>query len=508
MLRDPLRLYIADSYNFHRRNFGALFELIKRDGLKFHINRKRKDWWQLHGNYASMADRLAPHRTKLDGLSTAELLAYTHNGANVFSCARAEILCLVLSLDRWVEKPVRGDDDSALIEELHAEAREILLSNMAAAMDWLDFWLAEFTSGKRYTHCCVFSGSNIYSRTLLEISRRVGVRAFVMETFFTGNHFYCEEKFGPIPNNSDLGIDNYYDVISVPENTERYAAARAEAHEAIRDMRPLNVRPDSEVAPDLFNNGKPIAFIVGQVVNDFSILQTPLKNINGIAWARALIDALLENSDFNIVFKAHPWERRRVNLRRPLSVEKISSYLAAMPEAQRARVKIVENSTISSVFRMADWVFMQCSQAGIEAAEAGFKPVVFGRPFYGRRGFTHDYEKLDAFFGDFHAGRIESRLTSAEYDAYERFIVKAIWRHLLTNDDDGIDRIRRIFNSTHAVEVAAEISVSASPSMLSGHMQFRRQMAAVAAAIRENPFAYMRDRIFDQRRRIAGHFRD
>jgi hypothetical protein len=506
MSQPPIRLYIADNYNFHRRNFDALFELTKRDKLDFHVNRKRKGWWLLHGNYAGEASRLAPHRARLDVLSAADLLAISHNGVNVFSCARAEILCLVLVLDSWVDRSVRGDDDRTLIEELFAESRETLLSNMAAAMEWLDFWLAEFGSGRRYTHCCVFSGSNIYSRTLLETCRRVGVRAFVMETFFTGNHFYCEEKFGPVSNNSDLGIDNYYDAIAVPEDVQGYARACAEAHEAIRGMRSLNVRPDSEVDPKLFGNGKPVAFIVGQVENDFAIMQTSLKNINGIEWVKVLIDALLENTDFNIVFKAHPWERKRVNLCRPLTFEKISTHIAAMPEDRRARVAIVENPTIASVFRIADWVFLQCSQAGIEAAETGFKPVVFGRPFYGQRGFTHDYTDLNAFLADFRAARVNNRLTPAEYDAYQLFIVKAFVRHLLTDDEAGVDKLRRIFNSTHAVEVAAEIPANAPPPP-SRRIRRRLQMAAVVAAIRANPYGFMRDRLFDLRRRITGRFR-
>lgn len=423
---------LPDTWHFHRRNFGSLFDHLKAADIPITVERSRRGWWKRHGDYRPLRDRLAPKLAALSGLPPEELLSLTHQGVAVMDCARGELLCLLLPRPRW--RDGWGANDAATV--LHrawedAEDREDLLLCLAAAMDWIEFWTAFLADRPAITHALTFSGSYIYTHTLLKVARRAGRRTFVLETFFTGLEYYLEERDEPLPNRSALGQEALRPAL--PTDPDTLDALRAEAHRRLARMRNKNVktRPLEVVAPPFPDRAVPTVLILGQVLNDFSLIGTPLAEGSALAQYRALIGGILERTPCRVIFKGHPWERRRENLRRPATMEALADFVATLPAAHRERVRLLEREPIRGVFRHVDTVVALCSQGALEACQDGFRPAQIGHAFFGRQGFTSDLDGPQAFIDALAGGALAPRLDIPGYRAFEDFLVRALLLHLV-----------------------------------------------------------------------------
>lgn len=440
-----MRVLLPDSWHFHDRNFPALFRYLRQFNIAVTVHRQRADWLRLLGDYTGKAADLAPYLRQLEALDAAALLALRHRGVPVFACARGEFLALVLPRPAWQEEPVPGRDDAALMARALREQRQELLLNMAAAMSWIDHWAAYLAGHRRFSHVCVFSGCYIYTRTLMALLQLYGIRCLVMESFFTGNDSYCEERYGPVPNNSDLRHATYYNSLRLPADPTRLDRLRAAAHGALRRGRNKNVRAPTDEHAAPFPNDRPSVLVIGQVLNDFSIVETPLSDLATTRIYRGLISAILAETPFNVVFKAHPWERARSNARAPLTYDKLAAFREGLPADQQARFQIVERPRIQNLFQQVDWVATLSSQGALEACAAGLKPAQLGQAFYGGKGFTHDLSEpaeLVALLRDTPAG---GQLTLEEYRAFEMFLVRAFFFHLINDGRLGHARLAAIF---------------------------------------------------------------
>lgn len=72
-----------------------------------------------------------------------------------------------------------------------------------------------------------------------------------------------------------------------------------------------NVVQPSRSGKRVFNNGKRNVIIVGQVLNDYSIIESHLPYHSSIEIYKDVISDILNNTDFNLIFKAHPWEEKK-----------------------------------------------------------------------------------------------------------------------------------------------------------------------------------------------------
>jgi hypothetical protein len=169
-------------------------------------------------------------------------------------------------------------------------------------------------------------------------------------------------------------------------------------------------------------------------MNDFSLIETPLSEASSIAFYRRLAARLLAESEMTIVFKAHPWERKRPNLLAPVTLNSMAAFVAALEPGYRARIKLMESEPISALFGHADWVVGLCSQGLLEACQAGFKPLQAGGAFFGGRGFTHDFATADQVANTLIAQDLPARLTLDEYRQFEDFLVQALVLHLVGNE--------------------------------------------------------------------------
>jgi hypothetical protein len=480
-----MRILIPDTWHFHRRNFAPLYDHLASARIETHVERTRRRWWKRHGDYAPFAAQLSGHARRLEGLGPEALIAIRHRDIPLIDVARSEFLCR--ALPRWIAGAGPRDDLAIVDRALHDEIdrRELLLC-FAAAIDWIDFWSAKLGTRSSFTHALAFSGSYIYTRALQEVARARGVRGFALETFFTGNDFYLEERWTPLSNRSQLQDPDYYRHLLLPTDADRLDRLRAEAQLRFRTRRNKNVRADAlaTLAPPFGRNASGTVLVLGQVLNDFSLIETALPEMSSIAVYRRLIEGLLESSNLNIIFKAHPWERRRPNLMAPVTLQRIRAWHDELPAQHRARVKVLEREPLAAVLPYADQVVGLSSQGLVEAAAAGLKPIQIGMAFFGGHGFTHNRTLDDGLIGDLAEGRIEGRLTLAEYRALEDFMVRALLLHLVSDRPEGVAKIGARLADPGHIPALDEVSFT--------EEEPRPRLSELIGNIAANPLALLR----------------
>lgn len=473
-----MHVLLPDSWHFHRRNFAALFDALDAGNIPFSRETSRKKWWKAHGDYRPFADALAPHLAALEG---ADLLAAEAAGVNLWSLAKGEFLCLVLARPRWHEGAGPNTPDAVLARALEdADDRRDLLLCLAAARDWALFWDGWLAARPAITHALAFSGSYIYTRALHAVARRRGLRTFGLESFFTGHEFYLEERAAPLSNGSLLGNADWYARLTLPEDRD---ALRALAHARLKGMRNKNVRAVPAPLPPFWRDSKPVVLVVGQVLNDFSILETPLPELSSLAVYRDLIARLLAETDANILFKAHPWERKRPNLRRAFTLEALKRFAATLPPDQAGRLRLVEAEAITSLFPHVDHAVGLCSQGLLEACQAGLKPAQIGGAFFGGKGFTHDFADGAAYVRALAAG-LPGRLNIAEYRAFEDFLIRALLMHLVRNDAAGAASVAARLREADHVPACLPVAAPSAP---------RVPLRPLLREMVENPVPWLRD---------------
>lgn len=477
-----MRILIPDTWHFHRRNFAALYDAAKACGARLWVEKSRRRWWKRHGDYRSFAAVLRPHLDVLAGMGPEALARVEHRGVRLFAVARAEFLCLVLP--RWTEGAGPNTDDNVLARAW-ADARDDLLLCLAAARDWIEFWHRVLASRGPFSHALVFSGSYIYTRALQEVASLAGVRMFALESFFTGNDFYFEERARPLSNNSLLGDRAWMARLALPTDVDVLARVRADAHRRFAAMRNKNVRADASalVPPPFADRGGGTLLLIGQVLNDFSLIETGLPELSSPRVYRDLIAGILEHTNLTVIFKAHPWERRRPNVLGPATLDALARWSASLPADRRDRLRLVEVEPITGLFPHCDWVAALCSQGQLEAAQAGLKPIQLGRAFYGGHGFSHDYADVGALVADLAAGRVAGRLTLAEYRAFEDFMVRALVLHLVPNSREGVGKVVRRLAEVHHLATLDEAELFPS-ARRSAWTTLRRAVANPTALVR------------------------
>ena len=452
-----LKILFPDRFHFHERNFRSLFTLIKRYKIYHTFVDSPNDWLNIFGDYAQKSSELRSYYLHLSTLSKDQLINSCHHGVNLFDTARAEFLSYVLPKPTWRNYPVPGDR-KLLYNRAIERDYDALLLNMAAACYWIDFWKNKLAELPVHTHCCVFSGSQIYTRSLLEILKTHMTQPMVMESFFTGNDYYCEAKYEPIANNSDLGHPAYYNSMSLADNSKEVDRSRIKVINKILLAKNKNVKQPKEKTSFHFINKAPTATIIGQVINDFSIIETYAENINSLDIYKRLIRGLLNHTQFNIVFKAHPWERYKPNLKYPLTWEVFEQFTEQLKPEHRERFLLIEDFNIVSLFEQTDFLITICSQAAIEGAFHGLKPILIGHAFYGKKGFTHDYENVEVLISHFSSGSLKGVLTLNEFDAFEVFLLKSLGSHLVSIYDSGVSVLSNRFDLPPLVPLVRPIS--------------------------------------------------
>ncbi|WP_107860629.1 capsular polysaccharide export protein, LipB/KpsS family [Neisseria weaveri] len=452
-----ISILVADSLHINKKNFGSFFKFIEKNKVKVHFEQSHKDWISLYGVYDSKLDKLIDKIEILSKLSSGDLQDFKINDINLFSICRAEILTLVSTLPSWYEKPY-PKSNIGIFNKLLAENKNILLQNMASAWYWLDFWKVRLTELYPFTHCCVFSGGLTYQKALIEQLKFTPTKVMVMESLFTGNEYYCEERYSSIANNCDIKHSAVYQnyLNNLGTNTE-YDRERSKAINKILLSKNKNVeQPDFSETIEFSEKSLPCVSIIGQVINDFSVLEYKNTGISTISFYKELIDKLTKNG-FNVVMKTHPWEEKKNNIHTSLTKNILTEFIENLTNEQQNRIKLVDHYSIKQLFNQTDWVVGLNSQGLLEATFEGFKTVQFGNAFYGKKGFTSDYDlnDIETFIRHIKNHEINNILSMHELDLFEKFITILLQKHTVSIHDSGVAILQKIFTLPNFISLVS-----------------------------------------------------
>tara|TARA_Y100001949_G_C15987976_1_gene331488 strand:- start:3075 stop:4697 length:1623 start_codon:yes stop_codon:yes gene_type:complete len=449
------KILLTDELHFHTRNFGELFSFFEKNSFEVRNAKAPKDWISLYGNYFVKSAELRPTVLELARLNQEDLFLYSYKGINLFETARMEFLAFVIAKPAWKSFDISKGRRYVFNHAIKCDY-DSLLHNLAAVIHWIDWWEKKIKDVGIHHFCCIFSGSLIYGNSLIQILKKHSMKPLVMESFFTGNEFYMECIYRHIPNNSDLKFKNFYDSLDVPVDANLYDRERLKSINKISGAKNKNVT--QPVCFDLFefDNDRKTILILGQVLNDFSLLGN--DGVNSLLLYKRLISDVLSNTDFNLIFKAHPWEKNKIGIGRDMTREEIEIFVAENFSDNGARIKMFSDYNINSIFEQSDYVVTICSQSAIEAAFNGFKPILVADAFFGRKGFT--YELVDESLSGFLSCDPAGVLSLKEFDFFEEFCVKVFSSHLVCVNPSGSIRLRDIFSRLPPISLVQSKSSS------------------------------------------------
>lgn len=454
-------LLLSDSVHINEKNFKSFLSFFRQRQIKTVIAAKVALPIDAFGNYAQHHEILEPTRSQLAALDKDALQSTERHGIRLFSVCSAETLSLAVTRDADLLSAQHASD-AQVFEALWLEHRELLLDNLAAAAWWVNHWRSYLRSVPRLAYVAVFSGSLTYARVLLEVMKFQPARCFVLESFFTGAHFYCEERYTPIANSSDLRLATVRNALAGYPDRSGYEAKRNAARRVLEQIRNKNVTQPEARHLKVFKNQRPTLLLLGQVMNDFSLLDSAAGRFNALAFYRELIESVLGGSDWNVLFKAHPWERQKANLMRPATLEALERAFGDNP-----RVACVEHHALADAFHECGAVVCLNSQSGIEAAMAGFKPIQFGGAFWGGNGFSHDWGLEDVgSVCNLLGQRDQLRLDLQAFDHLETWLVTCLDRWLVEEAEgrQSEARLKQIFHEIGNLPAAAAQKPSTGPA--------------------------------------------
>lgn len=454
---------ISDSFHIHERNFPSLFSFMASENITPNILlEKGSDGYNLIkalGDYSDISGYLSPliaryiqNQAKVFAAEDADSLYETKVAdLRLWPLCRSELLAYLLTLDNWQQEVVLKDD-RAIFDKAWTENRETLALNLSAASYWLHHWYDRRKELFNNHYCCVFSGSMTYAQTLMELLRRSPTKVFVMESTFTGNDYLFEERYHPIANNMNIKSPTVRTGRRIPamEDPNQYDREVIKARNKVFSAQNKNVTQPPERTLPLFAKPRDQILIVGQVANDFSLIEDGFPYVSSIPVYIQMLEKLLEETDYNIVFKAHPWESRKVHLQSPKTFDALAVFIEALEDEKRARIMLVEDVNLHGLINASRYFVTLCSQAGIEAAILGLKPFILGKAFYSGAGFTEDCPDIDALVA---AVRDTDGLLNLDgYKKLDRFLVDLLQYNTISVFPSGSKQISKLLRRPSPLE--------------------------------------------------------
>jgi hypothetical protein len=455
-----MKIALCDAFHINKRNFTSLFTYLeKKKNLAeppflIPANSPNMDLVKAVGVYDREDPRLKPYLQKLEEMEPKDLFSIELHNVSVFDVAASEVMARCLPNAHWHEQPIRNEPE-IIFAKLIERDLQVLIGGMAAAMFWLDTWYRMRAELFNLENVVVFSGSYIYGRALIELLTFSQCRAILLESSFTGNDYFFEERYRPLSNSTILQYRNVW--------TERRDAflklGLAGERETIKALNKIFrmsnknvVQPDRKPLPPEFQSGK-IVLVLGQVVNDFSMTDGGGAYVNSVAIYRCLISELLRDENVRVIFKGHPWEWKKVHVKGMFTCDAIRADMEAMPPQVRDRLLIVDDFNLRQLFEGCDAVFTLCSQGAIEAAMMGFKTYTLGRPFYRGFGFTHDFDDPVLAATAYLSLDRPPRLTLSEFEQFVEYLTVLTQFHLASIHPSGEARVGAVLETYKTINV-------------------------------------------------------
>ncbi len=484
------RILQCDDFHINDRNFRPLTDYLGSPKVHrtigIYADTPPGALMACHGAYGAHHETLDAHRRHLERLAPEQLRDLVYKNLPVFDVAADEIFSVLLCRPE-LQDTVLDKQTVDRFDLCWRADRQLVIDNCAAVLYWADYW-SKFSLGW-YHFGVIFSGSLIYSRTLLELAKFSRMRTLVCESFFTGADFFLEERHAPIANASRIRNLNFRKSLQTradalgPEVWRRSQVRALNKHRFPKNKNVVQPAPAS--LPPLLKTKKCV-LILGQVANDFSIISGTARYLNTVPVYQRLIEHILQDPHAAVIFKAHPWEHKKQNLKDNLTEKALRAWAAKLtPDASR-RLFICADFNLPQLFRIASHVVTLCSQGALEAAGSGFKPVVVGGAFYDSAGFTHNFATLEDFDAEFSIGSVSPRLTLDEYENFQNFMTLLLEFHLLNAEDAApydLQRRTRLFAAEpHAALAHSELALEKTWGAAADAAQEAAQEAAQDAA--------------------------
>ena len=212
-----MKAFSPDSLHINKKNFGALFSFIHENKWSYEQHTEVNHLIARYGNYKDCPLEIYDDFMELNKCDKDLLWKVEINGINIFQLIKLELLSY-LSKNHDLSKLGMIIDSYSVFEYAYANDRDILIKNFAVGCFYIRYW-SDYLLDKKYDFVFIFSGCLVYSRSLIELLKITSTRVFILESFFTGNEFYMEERFSPLPNDSLLTNSNYYNAIKIHKDS-------------------------------------------------------------------------------------------------------------------------------------------------------------------------------------------------------------------------------------------------------------------------------------------------
>lgn len=436
----PRYFLLSDQVHINRKNFLSFYEYFDQRNVDFLHPKDAILLVDSFGDYSKYDEILKDKIVELSQLSFDELYELRYRGVRVFEIVRPELMSFLCSKPDWIGISY-GNNIKDVFDLAVKTYPADLISNYAVAYYWLEYWASKVNSLPKLSYIGIFSGSLIYQKALIHISKFCEARTFIFESFFNGTHYYCEEKYGPIANLSDIRLISVLKSLPYPNSPGAIRFARKQAIEKLDSKKNKNVLRVEKKNVRVFSEDKNSVLILGQVINDFSLLEFEETGVSSVFLYKQIIDLILLKTDFNIIFKGHPWELKKHNLRSPVTTNWLAKNFIGQD-----RVVFLNDYSLDDLFSEVDCVICLNSQSGIEAAIQGFKPYQIGKAFWGGNGFSNDLtlRELELIANSITKSECW-RLSVDEYDKLLDWAHK-ITEHWLVPEKLGEERLRKIFH--------------------------------------------------------------
>lgn len=453
-----IRVLRTEDFHLNAKNFAPLLKVLKEPQYQTFLALTEKTRFQevlmrdimnACGQYEPFMPQVEEYFELVKDLDAEALSGFTYKQVQIFDCAVHEALSVCIAKPRWQDANF-GRDREKILRHFFEDADDLrVLQNCCAiAIFWIEFWLRHRMRSKEniYTYDAVvlFSGAYIYGAVLIQLMAMRRGRCIICESLFTGNEFYFEELYRPIPNASRIGLPTvlnaHYDSVPDPDDIDRSVTI---AVEKIRHMANKNVvQPDQQPLP-LKLKGERVVLVIGQVVNDFSLLAGRGSIMFTIPAYRKIIKELLADGRTHVIFKAHPWERKKANIKTDFTKDALADFVSTLTQEEQDRVWIVSDWNIKQLFGICRHIVTICSQAAIEAALDGFKPITIGGTFYDSGRFCHSFPTVEAACAAINSDKLPSQLTLQEFKNFELYVAALLHRHTASSGPYGESVIRR-----------------------------------------------------------------
>lgn len=359
-------LLFSDNIHFSYKNYSELFDFLKSENIAYKMDQSivaeqfKKNW----GNLDNHCFNEIFNSTEYCQVSIEDTI---YKNYNLEELIQDELFFVISSLDDY---RINYNNNMSIYEFAKLNFPIVIQNLYSIAKYWVDYW-EKTISAREFFAGITFGGNTIYSKTFIYTLKKLNLPCYIVEHFFTGNDFYMEMRYSPLPNNG------YF----INKNSS-----------IIHWLDKLYLRNNKNVTQPIYKsiNYFNYILILGQVYNDFSVIAGKNKYKNSISFYKELILEILDNTQETIIFKAHPYEKNKVRNNLLTTLEELEYFRLTLSKHHQDRFILLNEFNMDSLFQNSHHAITLTSQSGLESM-LYCKPIVtFGDAFYSHKGFTID----------------------------------------------------------------------------------------------------------------------